>query len=194
MRFDRIYLGAGADETMAAILFRMLEMGGILIGPFSGTDGSQRLLKVSLSLASAFCPTRPICVEDGPLTPRDARSAATAGRRRAILRRSTVHPSALFPSAVTQVRRLGETAFEVRELMHVTFTPLVPATFALPATPHGADSSTGGLSDPASPASQTDGFSTPVPYNSTSSGARGGPASLYGTWCLALWWLVGWRS
>jgi protein-L-isoaspartate O-methyltransferase len=46
MRFQRIYVGAGADEAMAAILFGMLELGGILVGPFAGQDGAQRLLRV----------------------------------------------------------------------------------------------------------------------------------------------------
>jgi protein-L-isoaspartate O-methyltransferase len=85
MRFERIYLGAGADETMGAILFRMLEMGGVLVGPFAGADGNQRLLRV---------------------------------------------------------RRVNEAEFDVTELMHVQFTPLLPATssFAgmpspMPATP-----------------------------------------------------------
>ena len=47
----------------------MLELGGVLVGPFAGPDGSQRLLRV---------------------------------------------------------RRLGETSYQVRELMHVQFTPLIP--------------------------------------------------------------------
>ena len=68
MRFERIYVGAGSDESMAAILFGMLELGGVLVGPFAGPDGSQRLLRV---------------------------------------------------------RRLGEASFQVRELMHVQFTPLL---------------------------------------------------------------------
>ena len=68
MRFQRIYVGAGADEAMAAILFGMLELGGVLVGPFAGADGSQRLLSV---------------------------------------------------------RRLGDSSFQVRELMHVQFTPML---------------------------------------------------------------------
>jgi len=78
MQFERIYLGAGADETMAAILFRMLELGGVLVGPFAGTDGAQRLLRV---------------------------------------------------------RRVGEGSFDVRELMHVQFTPILPAHTVLPGQP-----------------------------------------------------------
>jgi len=46
MQFQRIYVGAGADENVAALLFRMLEIGGILVGPFATADGSQRLLRV----------------------------------------------------------------------------------------------------------------------------------------------------
>lgn len=73
MRFDRIYLGAGADEAMASLLFRMLEIGGVLVGPFAGADGSQRLL---------------------------------------------------------QAHRLDDASYEVRELMHVQFTPILPPTLA----------------------------------------------------------------
>ena len=68
MAFARIYVGAGADESIASTLFSMLELGGILVGPFAGPDGAQRLLSV---------------------------------------------------------RRLGETTFQVRELMSVQFTPLL---------------------------------------------------------------------
>mmetsp|Transcript_46197 Transcript_46197/g.121100 ORF Transcript_46197/g.121100 Transcript_46197/m.121100 type:complete len:323 (+) Transcript_46197:721-1689(+) len=75
MRFERIYLGAGADETMAGILLQMLEPGGVLVGPFSSADGSQRLLR--------------IC-------------------------------------------RMNEGSFDVQELMHVQFTPLLPTMSALP--------------------------------------------------------------
>jgi protein-L-isoaspartate O-methyltransferase len=78
MRFERIYLGAGADETMGAILFRMLEMGGVLVGPFAGADGNQRLLRV---------------------------------------------------------RRVNEAEFDVTELMHVQFTPLLPATSSFAGMP-----------------------------------------------------------
>ena len=78
MRFERIYLGAGADETMGAILFRMLEVGGVLVGPFAGADGNQRLLRV---------------------------------------------------------RRVNEGEFDVSELMHVQFTPLLPATSSFPGMP-----------------------------------------------------------
>ena len=46
MRYARLYVGAGADETVASLYFGMLEIGGILVGPFAGTDGSQRLLRV----------------------------------------------------------------------------------------------------------------------------------------------------
>lgn len=70
MRFQRIYLGAGADENIGALLFNLLEIGGILVGPFASADGSQRLLRIS---------------------------------------------------------RIDETDFQVRELMHVQFTPLIPS-------------------------------------------------------------------
>ena len=69
LRFDRIYVGAGASQQSAAIIFRMLRIGGIVVGPFAGSDGAQRLLRA---------------------------------------------------------RRVSETEFEVRELMSVQFTPLVP--------------------------------------------------------------------
>ena len=39
---------------MAAILFGMLELGGVLVGPFAGPDGSQRLLRVRRLGESAF--------------------------------------------------------------------------------------------------------------------------------------------
>ena len=68
MRFARIYVGAGADEALASNIFSMLELGGVLVGPFASSDGSQRLLRV---------------------------------------------------------RRLSESSFQVRELMHVQFTPLL---------------------------------------------------------------------
>lgn len=46
MRFDRIYVAAGACDKTASLLFRMLAVGGIIVGPFaSPQDGSQRLLK-----------------------------------------------------------------------------------------------------------------------------------------------------
>ena len=41
MRFSRIYVGAGADEATAALLFGMLEVGGVLVGPFADADGVQ---------------------------------------------------------------------------------------------------------------------------------------------------------
>jgi len=44
MRFDRIYVGAGAGEN-TTFLMRMLEVGGVLVGPFESEGGSQRLIK-----------------------------------------------------------------------------------------------------------------------------------------------------
>jgi len=105
MRFERIYIGAGAEESMAVLLFHMLELGGVLVGPFSGPLGSQRLLRVV---------------------------------------------------------RLGESAFQVRELMSVHFTPLLP-------TPPQPDAGGAGeLSDPtAAPAHTTPHASSPDPAPQT---------------------------
>ena len=46
MRFQRIYVGAGAAQHSASMLFRMLEIGGIIVGPFSSARGNQRMLRV----------------------------------------------------------------------------------------------------------------------------------------------------
>ena len=54
MRFERIYVGAGASQRSAEVLFRMLHVGGIIVGPFSGPDGSQRLLKAQRISESHF--------------------------------------------------------------------------------------------------------------------------------------------
>ena len=54
MRFQRIYFGAGADESVAATFFNMLEIGGVLVGPFASSDGSQRLLRVRRLTESSF--------------------------------------------------------------------------------------------------------------------------------------------
>ena len=104
MRFQRIYVGAGADETVASILFGMLELGGVLVGPFATPDGSQRLLRV---------------------------------------------------------RRLGEGSFQVRELMHVQFTPLLAylpaeerAAAAQAAAAQAATASHGAASPAAAPADE----------------------------------------
>jgi len=96
MRFARIYLGAGADEAMASLLFRMLDVGGVLVGPFAGTDGSQRLL---------------------------------------------------------QARRVSEASYEVRELMSVQFTPILPVNLTLV---HHVDAYGMPLESPAPAAALTD--------------------------------------
>jgi protein-L-isoaspartate(D-aspartate) O-methyltransferase len=44
--YDRIYLAAGCDARCYAF-FGMLQLGGVLIGPFEASDGSQTLLKVT---------------------------------------------------------------------------------------------------------------------------------------------------
>jgi len=41
MRFSRIYVGAGASQRSAELFFQLLEVGGVLVGPFSAYDGSQ---------------------------------------------------------------------------------------------------------------------------------------------------------
>jgi len=46
MRFERIYVGAGASQRSASLLFRLLEIGGVCVGPFAAAHGSQRILQV----------------------------------------------------------------------------------------------------------------------------------------------------
>lgn len=55
MRFDRIYIGAGAPHD-ARFLFKCLKPGGLLVGPFEDERGlaSQTLLKVYSSLCGTF--------------------------------------------------------------------------------------------------------------------------------------------
>jgi len=129
MRFDRIYLGAGAEESMAVLLVHMLELGGVLVGPFACADRSQRLLRVE---------------------------------------------------------RLGETAFQARELMHVHFTPLLPTPSEQEAEGEGAAD---GLSDPtgaathlatsttASPATAHAASPQQAPPSSSSSAASPAPSA-----------------
>ena len=55
MRFERIYVGAGASARTAALLFRMLEIGGVIVGPFAGAHGgAQRLLKATRTAEDKF--------------------------------------------------------------------------------------------------------------------------------------------
>ena len=58
MRFERIYVGAGASQRSAEVLFRMLHVGGIIVG-LLGPDGSQRLLKAQRISESHFQVKRP---------------------------------------------------------------------------------------------------------------------------------------
>ncbi|KAL1502985.1 hypothetical protein AB1Y20_011055 [Prymnesium parvum] len=44
MRFDRIYVGAGASDD-ARFLMGMLEVGGVLVGPFENEMGQQKLIR-----------------------------------------------------------------------------------------------------------------------------------------------------
>ena len=72
MHFERIYIGAGADEAMAKILFPMLEIGGVLVGPFASSDGFQRLIRVQRTNEDAFDVSELMHVQFTPLISDDA--------------------------------------------------------------------------------------------------------------------------
>ena len=67
MQFDRIYVGAGADEAAATVLFRMLTVGGVLVGPFSGPDSAQRMLRVRRLGETTFAVDEVMQVQFTPL-------------------------------------------------------------------------------------------------------------------------------
>ena len=47
MRFDRIWVGAGATQDDRAIVATMLKEGGIAVGPFANDQGEQSLDKIT---------------------------------------------------------------------------------------------------------------------------------------------------
>ncbi len=69
MRFERIYVGAGASARTAALLFRMLEIGGVIVGPFAGAHGTQRLLKATRTAEDKFDVQEVLSVQFTPLLP-----------------------------------------------------------------------------------------------------------------------------
>jgi len=79
MRFDRIYVGAGASED-ATFLMRMLEVGGILVGPFDSEGGSQRLIKCVRSSENHFSISELMAVHFTPLAryPRSSKPQAVS--------------------------------------------------------------------------------------------------------------------
>uniref|UniRef100_A0A7S2GH62 Protein-L-isoaspartate O-methyltransferase n=1 Tax=Haptolina brevifila TaxID=156173 RepID=A0A7S2GH62_9EUKA len=54
MRFDRIYIGAGASQHSAALILRFLEVGGVCVGPFMTEPNSQRILRIRRVEESRF--------------------------------------------------------------------------------------------------------------------------------------------
>ena len=47
MRYDRIYVGAGAPDALKAIAFKLLKWGGIIVGPFV-YEGQESLIKATM--------------------------------------------------------------------------------------------------------------------------------------------------
>ena len=101
LRFERIYVGAGASQQSAAIIFRMLAVGGVIVGPFAGADGAQRLLKVRRVSETEF----------------QARDLRPISNRYPIDRHDRHPISADLPPLISER--------QVRELLSVQFTPLV---------------------------------------------------------------------
>jgi len=65
MRFDRIYVGAGASSN-GKLLFSLLQVGGVMVGPFAGPEG-QRLLKLRRLSETEFKVRELLAVQFTPL-------------------------------------------------------------------------------------------------------------------------------
>ena len=93
MRFQRIYVGAGASQRTASILFRMLEIGGIIVGPFSGAHGNQRLLRARRIGEAKFEVSEVLSVQFTPMSTHKHAGRITG------LKRTTCGPSHLSTSS-----------------------------------------------------------------------------------------------
>jgi len=91
MRFSRIYVGAGASQRSAELFFQLLEVGGVLVGPFSAYDGSQRLLKVVRTSELGFRLSEIMGVQFTPLISPQGFPVAAAASLRAPVWSPTMH-------------------------------------------------------------------------------------------------------
>ena len=72
MRYDRIYVGAGAPDALKAIAFKLLKWGGIIVGPFV-YEGQESLIKATMRSERSFAVERLLPVAFAPLVSDGAR-------------------------------------------------------------------------------------------------------------------------